>query len=291
MVGMPADRDNTHSNPPPCEHQLFLPFNKRRLILREPITGNTHAKHLLRVIDDHAGDACDTYLKIETLAREMETTTRQVRRASAHLVEIGILIIFPRQKGRNCNTYRLRRAEMRDKAEATIREREEDEKRAKEQAGGGRFVMVQGTNRPPQQDDLSSPCIKPCIKPPKKPCDNVASRKRGGWSGGIAPDEFASFDAAVPRFTEAVANGWLSDHDRLRFLTFWAYIGRQSSIANPGAVLTKYLKAENGWLGTDADEDAARKYLSRDQQNRKPSPLVTAAADALQANEGDGADG
>ncbi len=156
------------------EIQLQLPFNKRRMILREQLTGHQTVKHLLRVLDDHAGDGTDCFLSNATLSREMSCVIRTVQRAVKTAQEEELIIVFPgggRGK-RRCNVYRIRRANLRDLAEAGKHARD-----AADAAFEGDYlsplprqiVTPTTTNSHPRGDLLSSPirsCIEVSLKPP-----------------------------------------------------------------------------------------------------------------------------
>ena len=79
-------------------------------------TGWSHAKHVLRVLDDHAGNKSSCRLCEKTIARETELSTKTVGQAIKHLVDQDLLVVFPKNHERRCNEYLLRRAEMRDRS-------------------------------------------------------------------------------------------------------------------------------------------------------------------------------
>ena len=79
-------------------------------------TGWSHAKHVLRVLDDHAGNKSSCRLCEKTIARETELSTKTVGRAIKHLVDQDLLVVFPKNHERRCNEYLLRRAEMCDRS-------------------------------------------------------------------------------------------------------------------------------------------------------------------------------
>lgn len=119
--------------------------------MRQLQTGDPHVKHLLRVLDDHAFDSTDAWLKIQTIAAEMCAPVRTVERAIARAKAAGYLVTLrpgrfwrcahcrawtqrksadcglcrqPRSESvewsyRNCTTFRLRRQELADAARVT----------------------------------------------------------------------------------------------------------------------------------------------------------------------------
>lgn len=73
----------------PIPGQLVFEFKLRRAILRKLKTVNDRVKHLLRVLDDHAGDGTDARLKVETIAAEMCAPKRTTERTIEQAVDEG----------------------------------------------------------------------------------------------------------------------------------------------------------------------------------------------------------
>jgi len=113
------------------QHQQQLDFSGRRMLLREWLTDNTHVKHLLRVLLDHTpDDGTDCFLLLDTIAREMSCPKRTVQTAIKKAKAEGFLIVFGPKRRRRCNTYRLRIAEIYERAKSDLRERQTKEPRA-----------------------------------------------------------------------------------------------------------------------------------------------------------------
>lgn len=99
------------------EHQLQIDWSGRQNLLRLWLVDDTHVKHLLRVLFDHTpvGET-DCFLLIDTIAREMSTSRRTVQRAVKQAIDDELLIVFGSKGRRRCNTYRLRMANIFDRA-------------------------------------------------------------------------------------------------------------------------------------------------------------------------------
>jgi hypothetical protein len=102
--------------------QLQIDWSGRQHLLRNWLTDETHVKHLLRVLFDHTPSRdSDCYLLIDTIAREMSTSRRTAQRTVKRAVEEGLIIIFGPKSRRRCNTYRLRLANIFERAEAELK--------------------------------------------------------------------------------------------------------------------------------------------------------------------------
>lgn len=78
--------------------------------VRHQQVGNGTAKHVLRVLADHAGQDHSCYLRISLIAREAEIGESTVRAALARLIESGFIRVFDRydENGRRrSNRYQI----------------------------------------------------------------------------------------------------------------------------------------------------------------------------------------
>lgn len=266
--------------------QKEFTFTQRRDILRRLPTRTTDEKHLIRILDDHAGDGSDCWLKLSTIAAEMGCSTRTVQRAIQDAIEDEYLIVIPKHMtDRPCNTYRLRRAEMRDKS-GLARDLAEHE------AEGGvgdnlasttcQVVTDYVPSWRPVGDNLASskkPPLKPPIKPPLKPCDRtlfdpprpdgtdgVLKSDFGGWGVEITIDTLKRPSEVQKLFERAQANWGLLPADRLRFFSVATSLRRRAE--KPGSKIDDVGKAFSGIIknrlwqqATGDDEDRARRAL------------------------------
>lgn len=101
--------------PSPSPLQRELPLGQRKPALRLLRT-DSHVKHLIRVLDDHASPGCVCWLALETIAAEMCVSVRTAQRAIAQGKAEGLLIIGKRKKHTRSNLYTLRWADIVEKA-------------------------------------------------------------------------------------------------------------------------------------------------------------------------------
>lgn len=233
-------------------------------------------KLLLILLAEYAGDNEWAFPSQETLALDMTLKPRQVRNILKQLEPV-----IETRKGATGvpNHYRINWQRLSEHQQPDRQSSTADRQSSTALTGNGVPTNIHRTSK-------------------RTPITNGALRGRSGGSGwqrgGIGTEEFDSLDGAEPRFREAVENGWVGEEDKLRFLTLWAYTGRQyarpaddpNRVRNPGAFLTQCIKAQE-WKGSEADEDTARAHLSAQRGETSPesAPLILQLADMLRSKD------
>jgi hypothetical protein len=299
---MNSSRPRARRKPDPIPGQLTFPFNIRMKILRKLKTGWTHAKHLLRVLDDHAGDGTDCWLKQETIAEEMETSVTTVKRAVKVAVNDELLIVS-RKSRHGCNLYRLRRAEMRDKAGLSF-----EGDLPKDQPG---LSEPDATGQPDRSEGSTCTLRGANLAPPLKPSleAHIEAPMDGkhGADGDfdkceehardqlhIEPAELLGPLEAIERIFERYLSSGAShlrdsDEDRRRFPALVHCLvreGRAQKITNPAGVLRWLLtrtEDPDAWRKRPLleDEDHAKAQIAARDRKRERAPVVAGLAGGM----------
>ena len=279
--------------------RLIIPRFERQTAGERRLARTPTAKSLLKVIECHARDGKECFLKRSTIAQEMNVSERTASRAIADCERLGLLRVKKRSFSRNdfsvyeidwCevkqmlldnpktagvvdpNSGESRPSATRDNLAATrdnlsaTRDNLSPPQTGRTSYSRGRALKHYETTNKPTCSDVG---LDGDQEEAQKDEDREENSGNGGWPFYILPRHMTTMTVVQQLFEHARDRGWLRDDDRLRFFTLCKHVSggvAAGSIFNPGGRLTAYLKesaSSSKWPGNNAEEDAARNAIRK----------------------------